>query len=211
MSATAVVLLGLTLVVAVGDWLALARGDTALGYLCKPLVLLFLALAAMEIASPNADATAWIVMALGLSVAGELLLTFDREPTFVVALTLFVAAHLAYVAGMVTLGIDSSRILVGFGVVAVAVVAVGPKIVGGVKEHQPALLPSIQAYIGVISVVVVVAIAAGRPVGIVGAGLFSAADALGGWNRYVQAHPMLPLAGAVAYHLGQIGLVLMLV
>lgn len=210
MSAAAVVLLGLTLLVAAGDCLALRRGDLVLGSFCKPVAALFLVALAVELHSSNANATAWVVLALVLSAVGDLLLWLDREHLFVAALAVFVGVHLAYVAAMLTLGVDGRRLLLGVVLAAAVAAAVGRKVLAAVTESKPELLTEIQTYIGATAAVVALAMGVGRPAGIVGAWLYSAADALGGWNRFVQPHPLLPLAGAVAYHLGQIGLVLML-
>lgn len=210
-SGVAFALLLLAFIVAAGDWLAVARGDVGLDYLCKPLFLLLLIGVTVEIEPANREAWAWFVVALAVSLVGDVLLMIDRDQFFLGGLTCFVTAHLAYLAGMLFLGIDAVRVLGGVALAAVVMLAVGRKILGGVKERQPALVGPVKTYIYVMTAMAVAAFAVGRPVGIMGAGLFSAADAMGGWNRFVRPHPVLPWATTVAYHLGQAGLVLSLV
>jgi uncharacterized membrane protein YhhN len=165
---------------------------------------------ATELSSPDEAATAWVVLALVLSAVGDLLLSVDHEQAFVLALAVFIAVHLSYVAAMLSLGVDGGRTVLGLALAAGVALSVGRRVLAAVKESQPDLLISIQTYTGAAAVVVVLAVGVGRPAVIVGAALFTAADAIGGWNRFVEPHPVLPLAGAVCYHLGQVGLVLML-
>lgn len=179
MSGVATVLLGLTFLVAVGDWVAVYRGDVYLDCLFRPLVLLLLIGVTVEIDPSNSEAWAWFVLALVASLIGDALLAFDREQLFMGGLTCFVTANLAYLAGMLFLGVDGVRFLAGAALAVVAVLVVGRKIIGGAKERQPQLLPPVNAYIGVVTLMAITAFAVGRPVGIMGAGLVSAADAMG--------------------------------
>jgi uncharacterized membrane protein YhhN len=209
-SAVAATLLVLTLVVAVGDWLAVARQDFHLNLVCRPLVLLLLIGVTIELQPSSSEAWAWFLIALVCSLLGDLTLMFQGALT-PTSLGFFVAAHLAYLGGLVFLGLDGPRLVVGVLLSAVALLALGRTVLRGVQTRQPGLVEPVRAYIAVVSAMAVAAFAVGRPLGVVGAGLFYAADAMGGWNRFVHAYPVLPLATIVAYHLGQIALVLSLV
>ena len=85
-----------------------------------------------------------------------------------------------------------------------------PRIVAGVRSTSPELVGPVLAYMAVISTMVVFAFGRGVAVGIVGALLFYASDAILAWNRFVTPSRTLQIAVMVTYHLAQLGLVLSL-
>ena len=75
---------------------------------------------------------------------------------------------------------------------AVALVAVGPaigfvgrRILAGARASSPALVGPVTAYLTVISSMLLVAWATGRPAAIVGATLFVISDSILGWRKFV--------------------------
>lgn len=212
MTATAALLLALTLVVAVGDWTAVALRNKALEYVCKPgtMVMLIAATLALDPASPAARA--WFVAALVFGLGGDVFLMLpNQEKLFVGGLASFLVGHLCYVVGMLVAGVSGPGLIVGVVIVVIGVATLGRHVFQGVQADQPKLAGPVAAYIGVISLMVIVAFGRQSPTAIVGALLFYASDALIAFNRFLDGRAWMPMAIIVTYHLGQIGLVLSLV
>jgi uncharacterized membrane protein YhhN len=206
----AFLLLTLALAAAVVDWVAVDRDTKVLEYLCKPLTLVLLIGAAMALDPADETVRTWFVVALVLCLLGDVLLMLPAD-LFVPGLVAFLFGHVAYIVGMVVDGLDGRRVGVGLLLVAAGIAIVGLRVVRGVRSGpEPELERPVVAYMGVISVMVVCAIGAGRVAGVVGAGLFYASDSLIAWNRFVHASPRGRLAVMVTYHLAQVGLVLSL-
>jgi uncharacterized membrane protein YhhN len=223
----ALLLLALTLVAAMGDWIAVDRGSRPLELLCKPLTLLLLIGVALAL-DPDDDATrVWFLAALVLSLAGDVFLMLEdglrrdgsgadgddagASSWFVAGLGSFLLAHLAYVGGMLVDGVVLTRFGIGLALVALAVSVVGLTVLRAVRAGpDPELVGPVTAYIVVISAMVACAIGVGHPAGVAGAALFYASDSLIAWNRFVRQLPRGRLAIMVTYHLGQVGLVLSL-
>ncbi|HEY3142666.1 MAG TPA: lysoplasmalogenase [Acidimicrobiales bacterium] len=214
MTAVAFLLLIVTLVVAVGDWIAVHHGNQTLEYLCKPLTMVCLIGVAWAIEPDNTTARSWFIAALVLSLLGDVFLMLDHQPDrnlFVFGLGAFLLAHLAYVVGMLVDGVHGVGVLVGVLVVAVLILVVGTQLIRAAYANETAMAGPVMAYTAVISAMVIAAAGVGRPLGVLGAGLFYASDAMIGWQRFVRRYSWFPLAIIVTYHLGQTGLVLSLI
>jgi uncharacterized membrane protein YhhN len=206
----AFLLLAVTLAWAVGDWLAVHHGNTRLEYVCKPATMVALAGVAVSLDPRDPVARAWFVVALVLSLAGDVFLMLPGD-LFLPGLASFLLAHIAYAVGLAVDGVHPGSLAVGVVVVAAAFGLVGLRLLAGVRAREPALAGPVAGYMAVISLMVVCAIGTRHTLAIVGAALFYASDALIGWNRFVR-----PVAGGdttimVTYHLGQILLVLSLI
>lgn len=211
-NATAALLLVLTLVVAVGDWVAVGLDKKPLEYVCKPLTMVVLIAAALALDPTSDAARACFVLALVFSLAGDVFLMLPNEKLFVFGLGSFLAGHIAYIVGLWWAGVAFGAFLVGVLVVAVAVATLGLRIVRGVRAGDHAELAGpVTAYLVVISAMVASAVGRLNAFAIVGAVLFYASDALIAWNRFIEPKPWGRLAIITTYHLGQIGLVLSLV
>ena len=210
----------LCLLVAIGaavtDWVAVATDRRRLEFAAKPAVmvaLLGLAVALVPGSYASDAARPWFVAALALSLVGDVLLMLPRD-RFVGGLVAFLIAHLAYIVGLVV--IVGAAELVAFGlvlglvVVGSTVLLIGWPIVRAVRVGRPRLVVPVVAYLAVISTMVVVACATGRPVAIVGAVLFYASDAILAWDRFVAPKRWSRVATHVTYHTGQALLVLSL-
>ena len=203
-------------VAAITDWVAVAARRRRLEFVAKPTVmvaLLGLAVALVPGSSAGDAARPWFVAALALSLVGDVLLMLPRE-RFVGGLVAFLVAHLAYIVGLmaiiVTGALVAIGILVGLVVVGATIVLVGWPIVRAVRVDRPRLEVPVVAYLAVISSMVVVACATGRPVAIAGALLFYASDAILAWDRFVTPKRWGRVATHVTYHTGQALLVLSL-
>jgi uncharacterized membrane protein YhhN len=206
---TAFLLVALAAVAAGGDWIAVHRGSRPLEYVCKPLVPVALALAAVSLDPRDPGARTLFVVALVASLAGDVFLMLPGD-LFVAGLASFLVAHVAYAAGMVVDGVEATGLLVGLLAVVVAVALVGAPLLRGARRTQPALVAPVGAYIVVISAMLVAAAGTGRALAVAGAALFYVSDALIGFSRFVRDLAWAPLAIIVTYHVAQALLVLSL-
>jgi uncharacterized membrane protein YhhN len=214
---TAFLLLALALTVAFVDWIAVARHNRPLEYVCKPLVMVLLiattlALDPSDALGGSGDAVrTWFIVALVLCLLGDILLMLPRD-LFVFGLAAFLLGHIGYIAGMHVDGVEAGRFLVGIVVVMVAVGILGTIILRSVRAGpDPKLAGPVVAYMFVISAMVASAIGAGRGLAIAGATSFYASDALIAWDRFKAKVPHGRVLIMVTYHLAQVALVLSLV
>jgi uncharacterized membrane protein YhhN len=203
------VLLALTLVSAVIDWVGAHHDNTRVRYVFKPLTLVLLIGTALALDPADPTVRGWFVVALVLSLAGDVFLMLPGDQ-FVPGLASFLLAHVAYVVGFVVGGLEPAGVAAGVVLVAIGYLVVGRRLIGAVQRSEPALAPPVLAYMGVISAMLVCAVGSLNPVAIAGGVLFYLSDSLIGWGRFVKAHDWGALAVMVTYHLGQVLLVLSL-
>jgi uncharacterized membrane protein YhhN len=204
------VLLGAAGVLAVLNWLAVARQTKALEYVAKPGTLAALIGVAVALDPIDSDIRAWFVAALVLSLLGDVFLMLPAD-RFVAGLASFLLAHVAYTVGFnLHAGTATALVVASLIVSAVAVVLAMPILRGLRAGGHQALAGPVIAYMVVISAMLVSALATGNSWAIVGATLFFTSDALIAWNRFVRPLSFAPVAIMVTYHLGQAGLVLSL-
>jgi len=210
MTSSAWLFLALAGVAAPADWSAVVRKDKRIEYLAKPATLGALILAAVAL-DPDVDAMrVWFVIALALSLVGDVFLMLPGN-LFVQGLGAFLLAHLAYIAGFAAGGADESSLLIAAPVVAVAVLVYARLLIKGMTGETRAMKLPVALYAVAIGVMLVMAIASHFAFAIVGAGLFVLSDGLIGYSRFVRMRSWAPPAIIVTYHLGQAGLVLALV
>lgn len=203
------ILIAATLVVAVADWWAVAADRRSVEYLLKPLTMVVLIAAAVALPADDAvssTARTFFIGALFFSLLGDVFLMLN-EKLFVAGLGSFLVAHLLYIVGLLQFGVTGPLMVIGVILVFATAGFIGGPIVRGAREVDEKLLGPVGVYIGVISFMVVVAIATRSPVAIIGALLFYASDGILGWNRFVAPLPYGRLGVMTTYHLGQIGLV----
>ncbi len=200
--------LGFAAAVALVHWWAVAGRRRLPLLVTKPLVMLLLVGVALSLDAPGAT-RAWFVVALVLSLAGDVFLMLEPDQ-FVAGLASFLLAHLAYIIGLV-----AANFVVGPALAAVLIVAglaavIGRPIQRGARASDHRLGLPVAGYIAVISAMVVTAAATTNPVAAAGATSFYASDAVLGWNRFVKPLPQGRLVTMMTYHLGQTLLVVAL-
>ena len=142
------------------DWVGVVRGDQRLRWVGKPGVMVALIVAALLAQGAPSAVKAWFVVALVLSLVGDVALLLPDQ-WFLAGLVAFLLAHLAYVAGMVQLdlhppwgAVDRAR-------------APSPSSAGGswARWHaeEPPLLGPVTIYLVVISAMAIIAWATGQP------------------------------------------------
>lgn len=210
MTGSAFLLLALTAVVAVADWLAASANRRGAEYVLKPLTMVGLIAVALTL-DPSDDLARWlVVIALVFSLAGDTFLMLPGD-LFVQGLGSFLLAHVIYVAALVALGVSVGGLLVGLLIVALAGVVIGRRVILGAAAADRALTMPVTAYMVVISFMVMTAFATGLFFAIAGALLFFVSDAVLGWSRFVKDFSKSHTIVMVTYHLGQAGLVLALI
>ncbi len=211
------VLLALVFAAALTDWIAVARGWRKVEYAAKPgtLVLLF---AWLVLVSRLQGVLLWFGVGLLLSLAGDVFLMFS-ERWFIPGLAAFLLAHVAYIVGFnipfpnvspvwslglaIILALTSARLLRR---IAAALMAKGLRRLVG-----PVLL-----YGMVISLMLLSAwmtlfnpewTTSSSFLASAGAVLFYISDVILAWDRFVAPIRYGRAINMVAYHLGQIGLI----
>ncbi len=214
MTGTAWVLLGLTAVAAIVDWIAVGTGRRRVEYVAKPLATAGLVGVALTLDPVHADMRAAFVVALVLSLAGDVFLMLPSD-RFVPGLASFFLAHVAYVVGFALGPGTTDELAVGAAITLVVAIPLGARLLRAVRRARASLVGPVAAYVTVIAVMVACATGWGNGWAVMGAWLFFASDALIGETRFVRpslgASPRARLAIIVTYHLGQAGLVLSLV
>jgi uncharacterized membrane protein YhhN len=201
-------LLGVAAGFAVGDWVALVIRRRSLELVCKPAATVALLGLALALHPASGDRRIVFVVALGLSLAGDVFLMFDR---FLPGLASFLVAQVAYAAGFAIGGGSAGEYALGVGIVLVVAVPVAVRLVRALRRGgHGAFVGPVLAYLTAIAAMVTGAIASGNAWAIVGAALFFTSDSLIAEHRFVKERRFTPVAIMVTYHLAQAGLVLSL-
>ena len=207
MTLLATMLLVVTMMVALADWIAVAKDQRSIEYLLKPLVMV--GLVGIALTFSDVDSTARVLMVLGLlaSMVGDVFLMTPRN-YFLYGLSAFFVAHVLYIAALIALGISPIGFLIGILVMVVVAGFFGLRIVQ--KAKSTGMSAPVAAYMLILSIMVAAAFGTGIVVAAIGAVLFAASDTIIGWTKFVKEFPRSRTIVMVTYHLGQLGLVLAL-
>lgn len=205
------------LVIAVLNWVAVAKQWKAVEYIAKPGVTLAL-LAWLWYAGGWQGHLLWFVIGLAFSLAGDVLLVLPREQ-LIAGLAAFLLAQIAYIVGLnqnpppINLASLAIALLVGITALRLydAIAA------GLVASGQHALKIPVLAYVIAISLMLISALLTlirsewdpGAAWSLSsGALLFFISDALLGWNKFVRVLRYGNILIIITYHLGQALIVL---
>jgi uncharacterized membrane protein YhhN len=207
-------LIGFALIVAAGDWVAVAIKWKRLEYFAKPGVILIL-IAWLFINGGYQGPVKFFLIGLCFSLAGDIFLMLPDEK-FLAGLISFLIAHLAYIRGFTISGLRFSiagiLIIVLVGLVGIAVLQ---KILKGIKtHHQEKLRFPVIIYAIVICIMLVTAlftVIVPSPVWKIfpailvsmGAILFFISDLSLAWNKFVYPIRLGSLLIIITYHLAQ--------
>jgi uncharacterized membrane protein YhhN len=191
------IVLGLAGIVAVADWAAVWRRPSPSETVLKPAVLVLLIVVALLLDPADSAQRAWFVVALVLSLAGDVFLlpSVDR---FVPGLASFLLAHVAYIVGLTY---DDGSLWPA--VLVLAVVPVAIRVVGAVRRNEPELTVPVVVYISVIAVMVAMALRSGNVLAAIGAVTFATSDSTLALDRFDRHRRWMPLAVMVTYHAAQ--------
>jgi uncharacterized membrane protein YhhN len=213
----------LAILVAVIDWLAVARGWKKLEYVAKPGVMLILLLGLVFVGGTSSFLLICFETGIFLSLLGDvfLMLSYVRFSNrwFLAGLAVFLMAHLAYILG---LNITQSRVspVVSVGVSIVLAFAAG-RILGRIvsdirKKGLRRLELPIIIYGMVITIMLLSAVLTlvnekwNFPAPLLvslGAILFYLSDIVLAWNKFSNPIRNGRLTNIILYHLGQITLI----
>lgn len=207
MTLLATLLLVVTMMVAVADWIAVAKDQRSIEYLLKPLVMVGLIAMALAFQDVDSAARGFMILGLAASLVGDVFLMIPRN-YFIYGLSAFFVAHVLYVAALIALGLSPIGFLIGIGVMVVVAGFFGLRIVK--KAQDGGMGVPVAAYMLILTVMVACAFSTTIIVAAIGAVLFAASDTIIGWTKFVHDFPRSRTVVMVTYHLGQLGLVLAL-
>jgi uncharacterized membrane protein YhhN len=210
-------LLGLALVMAIVDWVAVWKVWRRVEMVAKPSVILALLVWLWQNWVFN-DHLAWFALGLGLSLIGDVLL-YPWGERFLAGLIAFALAHLAYIVGF-----NPTLPPLNLASLALALTLALPgsqiyrHIAAGLEASRNARLkPAVLVYILLIELMLLSALLAlvrsewlALPALLASSGalLFCASDTLLAWNKFVASLPQGRVPSTICYHLGQMLLTL---
>ena len=201
-------LFSLAVVMAVVDWVAVARDHSVLEYVSKPAATVAFALCAVSVDVEHTASWTWLVVALVFCLFGDVFLMLPGN-LFVPGLASFAVAQVMFAVGFAVGETSGVRWLVA-AVIAVPVASMlARRFVGAIRRsgHTELVVP-VSVYVMVITTMAVAAVASGSWVSVAGAAIFMLSDALIAETRFVKARPWQPVGIMVTYHLALAGLVL---
>ncbi len=205
--------LGLCLSTAIADWVAVAKGETRLERIAKPLTLLFLLLWFLS-RTPLHGGSLFFALGLFFSLLGDLALLF--EAWFLPGLFAFLLAHLAYIFGI---NMPLTEVSPFWSVPIAIVLALSAarllrRIAQGALERQSAsLVVPIYVYGLTLTLMILSALitllrpdwSARASLSLsFGALFFWISDLILAWNRFVKPLRNGRLWNMILYHLGQV-------
>jgi len=210
MSTVTVALVAVALGLAMCDWVAVATNARRAEYFFKPATMIPLIVAAATMECTRPEQRNWFVVALVLSMLGDIFLMLpDEEKWFVPGLGSFLIAHLAYIGGLMVGDLNSVAFVIGV-MIATGFLFLVPRIVTGAVKTDRRLGVPVLAYTLVISVMFASAIGTGVAAAIAGAALFCLSDYNIGYSRFVRDYPSSRIVIITTYHAAQILLVVSL-
>mgnify|MGYP000630993613 CR=1 FL=1 len=204
--------LGIYLLVAVLDWVSVAKSLKPLEYLAKPGAMIVLIAWMVSLGGLNPPAV-WFSLGLVFSLAGDVFLMLPVEQ-FVAGLVAFLIAHLCYTVGYNTtplpVNVVSAILLALVALVAIRLyrrIEKGLIAVGQGALRLPVLLYSLVISVMLFSALTTFLRSEWAPGAALLAGfgalLFFLSDSLLAWNKFVQPLRNGRLMVIITYHLGQ--------
>ena len=208
---------GAAFILAVLNWIAVARNWRKAEYVSKPATLIVVIIAAWLITRGPQDAwmARFFLPGLIFSLAGDVFLMLPGERFFVPGLVSFLLAHVCYIIGLNPTwpplpALIPLLIVAGIGWLLVRGIASGLR-----RSGQTALLGPVALYSLVLSLMLFSAWATlfrpewtslRRVWVIAGASLFFASDSMLAWDKFVELLPGGHIKVMIAYHLAQFAL-----
>jgi uncharacterized membrane protein YhhN len=198
---------------AILNWVAVEKGWKILIYITKPATMLAL-IAWMVFEVGVRGPLIFFTLGLVFSLIGDICLMLPREQ-FIGGLVAFLLGHVCYIIGfnLEAPPINVATIIMAAGVVLIAIFIIRPLHVGLLAKGLNQLVPPVQTYAGVISLMLLSAwVTLLRPewdktaavLACLGAASFFISDSILAWNKFVTPLSRASFKVMVTYHLGQI-------
>lgn len=208
MTPAAILLLGLAAILALLDWVAVARESSVLEYVSKPSATVAFLLTAIALDVSHDAPWAWRVAALALCILGDVFLMLPKD-AFIQGLASFAVAQILFTISFVTDGTTLGRFAIGTVIVVPISAMLARRFVTALRRSgHGELVAPVVCYLLVISAMAIGSVASGSPVAIAGAMIFIVSDSLIAESRFVNAKSWHPVGIMVTYHLALSGLVL---
>ncbi|HEU4812007.1 MAG TPA: lysoplasmalogenase [Nocardioides sp.] len=193
-----------TVLLAVTDWYAVARGDRRTETWAKPATLAGLTLTAALLGATDDAVGRWLLVALLFGLLGDIALLGDSLARFKAGVAAFLVGHLAYLVCFATLGLPRP----GWSWAALLVLLVSVVVTRDVtpathRQGGAALSVPVAVYTVAIGAMLICAWFTGEPLIALGATIFVASDATLSVDRFVRPLPSAHLVVMVTYHVGQ--------
>lgn len=205
------------------DWLAVARQKKRLEYVFKPATLVAIIIGAWLLTQGPHDAweARFFLPGLVFSLAGDVFLMLpgagagSPSPYFLPGLVAFLLAHLCYIVGLNPTLPPWPALAILIVVVVIGITLFRPIAAGMRRQGKTAMLVPVALYSLVLSLMLFSAWATlfrpewtslRRGLIIVGASLFSSSDAMLAWDMFISPSLGLQLLVITTYHLGQIAM-----
>lgn len=196
-------------VLAVVDWVAVARHDKRTETWAKPATLVALIAVAAASGATDHDGGGWLLVALAFGLLGDVMLLSDSTTRFQAGLGSFLLGHLAYLVCFVQVGLGHAGWALAGAVVTAAALTVARGVLPATHRSDGlALSVPVAVYMAVISAMTVAAWATGEWLVAVGASVFLASDTMLAVNRFVRPWSWARMAVMMTYHVGQALIVL---
>ena len=184
------------------NWWSRWREDRRVEAVTKPL---FTVLAGV-LCAVHGDGAAMVValVAFACCLVGDVAL-LPAVNVFLAGLGAFLLGHVLFAVAFVIVGLDEPWLAL------LAAALLLPLLVGpgrGILRHSGGMRGPVTGYLVVISTMMLVAWATGRPAAMIGAAAFVVSDTLLGWAKFVRELLWMPVAVMVTYHLALVGLAL---
>jgi uncharacterized membrane protein YhhN len=215
----ALVALGIGLLLAMADWVAVIRRSKRLEYLCKPAALIAMIIGAWLLMRHTGARylASWFVPALIFSLLGDVFLMLPGDRWFPLGLGAFLVAQLCYIIGLNPTLPPTAALWLLVPVVVADLIVLPPVVRGARASGAAALQVPVVAYGVILSLTLLSGWATwfrpdwpsvGRLAVSAGTTLFFASDLMLAWNKFVRRSRTLEIGVIVTYHLAQIALAL---
>ena len=211
MTNSSAIFLGLAGVLAILNWLAVARTNKILEYVSKPSATIAFLLTAVFFDVDHSSSWLIRLVALVFCLAGDVFLMLPKN-AFLPGLASFAVGQVLFSASFVAAVIQMSLMLVGLVVVVPAAFVLARRFLGALRHREMnELVVPVSVYLVVISAMAVMSIASGSWLAVAGAVIFMISDSLIAETRFVQSKQWHSVGIMVTYHLALAGLTLSLV
>jgi uncharacterized membrane protein YhhN len=201
---SAAVLWVVVAVLAVVDWVAVARHDRTTERVAKPAALVALVLVALASGATDSGAGRWLTVALLFSLVGDVALLGDTMRRFLLGVGAFLLGHLAYVASFVALGLAAPAwAWIAVPVLGAATYATRRVVPSAYAQSGAVLAGAVAAYTAVLAGMLVGACLTGEPLVAAGATLFVVSDGALAVVRFDRPRNGSHLVVMVTYHAAQ--------